>query len=424
MPDHSYFLSAENPIANVDQFAIEDRALRLLKRPALERARSIATVLWKNAVAWPARDQMSRFDNMIDEYVFHYAMRAANGDAHRPQIARFMAPPHRWNGRDIPGSRWAGDSPDFIYRIIPIAHGGAYEIHGRPTCERPPTATYSLMADTNAAPVTLALLDSLDMSTEANGEFEITLDPDPANGRTNHIQTKPGADHLMIRDALGDWLNQSPNALRVRRLDDVHVDRPSDDNLAERAAKNLIEGFYYTYYCTQSGAGQAPNEVRPPQSSGTFGGMATQWGTKGNLVLEDDEVLIVTASAAGAGFRNVTLTDCFHMSFDYWFRTTSLNMVQMAADADGRFTYVVAHRDPGIYNWLDTSGLRRTIFGQRWQAFARGHTAETPMLSARKAKFDALDIELPAGVLRIDAAGRRDQIAKREAGYRRRFLDH
>jgi hypothetical protein len=418
-----YFLSAENPIATTDQREIEDRALGLLKLPELQRARAVASVLWRNAVAYPARDQMSRFENMIDEYVFHYAMRAANGDACHPKIARFMAPAHHWFGRDVPGSRWAGDSPDFIYRIVPIAHGGRYELTGRPTCSDAPTVNYALMADNTAAPVTQGLLDSLDMVTDASGAFVITIDSTPADGRPNHLQTRPGADHLLIRDALGDWVNQSPHALRVRRLDDHGAAPLGDEALAQRAAKNLIEGLYYTYYCTQSGSGQPPNEVRAPLSSAAFGGMATQWGTKGNLCLEEDEALVVTATAADAGFRNVMLTDAFHMSLDYWSRTASLNMLQMAADDDGRFTYVVAHKDPGIHNWLDTGGLRHVIFGHRWQAFARNGSGETPRIAARAVRFRDLDGALPPGVRRMDAAGRRRQIAAREAGFRRRFID-
>jgi hypothetical protein len=423
MSSETFFLSAENPLATRDQLEVEATALRLLTRPELQRARSIVSTLWRSAVAYPARDQMARFENMIDEYMFHYAMRAANSDACYPRIARFMAPAHRWFGRDIPGSRWAGDSPDFIYRVIPIAHGGRYELYGRATCHDPPLVTYALMADNTAAPVTQGLLDSLDMSTHENGEFVVSIDADPAEGRANHLQTRPGADHLLIRDALGDWLAQSPNALRIRRLDVPDRAPRMDEELARHATRNLLECLYYTYYCTQSGSGQSPNHVRAPSSSGAFGGMATQWGTKGNLCLEQDEALVVTANAAGALFRNVMLTDAFHMSLNYWSRTGSLNMRQMAADEDGRFTYVVAHQDPGVHNWLDTGGLRRAIFGHRWQSFPRGGSSETPDICARAVKFIDLEKELPKGVRRIEPAARGEQIAAREAGFKRRFID-
>jgi hypothetical protein len=417
-----YFLSAENPLATVDQQETETVALRLLVRAELQRARAVATLLWRNAVAYPAREQMNRFDNMIDEYVFYHVLRAANSDGYHPRIARIMAPAHRWFDREIPGSRWGGDSPDFIYRFIPIQHGCTYELRGRPTCTRAPLATYTLMGDATAAPVTQGLLDSVDMSLDASGEFVISLGPEPADGRANHLQTRPGADHLLIRDALGDWLTQSPNTLRILKTDDASRPPPSDEDLARRAARTAMETLYYTYYCTQSGSGQPPNQLRAPSSSAAFGGMPTQWSTKGNLHLEDDDALIVTTNSAGALFRNVQLTDAFHMSLNYWSRNSSLNMTQMAADEDGQFTYVVAHRDPGVHNWLDTNGLHRLIFGQRWQAFPPGHSGEPPSLSARRIKFADLQAELPAGVQRIDAAGRQAQIARRQAGFSRRFL--
>ncbi|MDR2857726.1 MAG: hypothetical protein LBV50_07750 [Novosphingobium sp.] len=411
-----------NPLATEAQRRIEDRAMALLQRPDMQRARAMVTLLWQNVAAWPSRDQADRFANMIDEYMFHHAFRAANGDANHPEVARFMAPPHRWFGRDVPGSRWGGDSPDFIYRTIPIAHGGRYEIRGKPTCDEAPTVNYSLMADNTASPVTQTLLDSLNMDFASDGSFAITVDDTPADGRRNHIQTKPGADFIMVRDALGDWLGQSSNALTVTRLDPAG-DPKSADDMARHCARIALDNVYYTYYCTRSGAGQAPNAIRPPMSSAAFGGMATQAGTKGNLVLEEGDALIVRSNAAGALFRNVTLTDAFHMSIEYWKRTSSFNMRQMAPDEDGNFTFVIAHRDPGIHNWLDTGGLRRCIFGQRWQAFQRDGQNDEPWMHARQVKFDRLEHELPDGVQRIDSLGRHEQIMARETGFARRFAE-
>ncbi len=409
-----------NPLATEAQRRIEDKAMALLARPEIARVRQIVTLLWRNATAWPSRDQADRFEPMIDEYMFHHAMRAANGDANHPEATRFMAPPHRWFGRDVPGSRWAGDSPDFIYRTIPIAHGGRYEIRGKASCEVPPSVNYSLMDNNSAAPQTQAILDSLDMDIAADGSFTITVDDTPAEGRRNHIQTKPGADWIMVRDAFGDWQKQGANALEVVRLN-PDAGLKSEDDMARHLAKIAVDGVYYTFYITHSGYGQAPNELRQPMSAGAFGGMPTQWGTKGNVWLEPDEALIVRSNAAGAGFRNMVLTDAYHLSIEYWKRTSSLNMDQLAADADGDYTCVISHRDPGIHNWLDTGGLRRMQFGQRWQAFARGEEQPDPWMTARLVKFDALERELPSGVRRIDAIGRHEQLTARAAGYARRF---
>ena len=282
------FLTAENPLATVSQRAIEDRAIAMMERPEIQRARAIATILWQNVAAWPTRAQEDLFEGMIEEYVFHHVMRAANGDPNHPQVTRFMAPPHNWFGRDVPGSRWGGDCSDFVYRTVPIAHGGRYEIRGVQTGETPVISFYSLMSDSTAAPQTLALLEGLDMEYESDGSFTITVDSSPADGRPNHIETKPGSDFLMIRDALGDWMTQSANALTVMRLD-PDGDPRSEEEMVQRAAQLTLESIYYTFYITRMGNATPPNEVKPPESSAAFGGVATQAGTVARLDLAEDE---------------------------------------------------------------------------------------------------------------------------------------
>jgi hypothetical protein len=411
-----------NPVATKAQRLVEDRALALLEWPELDRARSVVAMLFHAVHGWPERDQQELHASMVDEYLFHHAFRAANGDPDFPEVARFMVPSHRWFGRDVPGSRWGGDSPDFTYRTIPIGHGGRYEIKVTPTCEEPPITFWSLMADTTAAPQTMALLEGFDMDTAADGSFTITVDDTPADGRRNHMQTRPGADFIMIRDAHADWINQAPNAIEVKRLNPGRGPK-SVEEMARHAAKIALEGIYYTYYCMQSGKGQAPNTVRPPLSSAAFGGVPTQWGTKGHIVLADDEAVIVRSNSAGASFRNLVLTDAFHISIEYWKRTSSLNMLELAADEDGDFTCVISRHDPGISNWLDTGGMPRMNFGQRWQGFKPGAVRSDPWMTTELVKLDDLAKALPAGVMRIDAVGRREQIAAREAGFARRFVE-
>ena len=50
-------------------------------------------------------------------------------------------------------------------------------------------------------------------------------------------------------------------------------------------------------------------------------------------------------------------------TLEYVHRRSSLNSAQIAYEPDGSYTVVVAHRDPGVVNWLDTGGHRfGTIF--------------------------------------------------------------
>jgi hypothetical protein len=43
-------------------------------------------------------------------------------------------------------------------------------------------------------------------------------------------------------------------------------------------------------------------------------------------------------------------------TYDYANRRISRNRRQTRLDPDGSFRLVIAHRDPGVANWLDTEG--------------------------------------------------------------------
>jgi hypothetical protein len=420
MSDDTYFLSTDNPIANIDQRDLEGRALELMARPELQRARNAVAHLWREAVAYPCRDQMPDFEDMITELVFWHALFAANGDAGHPRVLRVMEPPARSFGRDLPGSRWGGDCPDFIYRMVPIEHGGRYQVRVAATCNDPPLTNYTLMGASMSPPANISVLDSRDTQSEA-GEILLTIDDTAAEGRKNHIQTRPGAHHLLVRDAVTAWLDQTPSKLRVQRLDTPAHPPRTDEDLAAEAVRRTMETCFFAYYTTRSANGHPPNIFSTPASSGAAGGMPTQLTCKGAVDLADDEALIVTVNAAGALYRNVQLNDAFFRSVNYWDRTGAFNMTQMAADDDGLFTFVIAHEDPGVHNWLDTGGRNQTLFGHRWQHFATGGAREAPSVSTRVVKFRELEAALPDTVKAISAEDRRRQLAERSAGFRRRL---
>ncbi len=423
MSDAQYRRSSSNPIANTDQLEIEHRGMRIRSHSAFTRARMIIEFLFREVMQHPAAEHMGRFDSFIDEYLAHFAFRFAAADGQYPGVLRLMDPPAKWLGRDVPGTRWGGATPNFTYRVMPVEHGSRYEIRVRPSCARPPTAHYSLMADNTASHTELAVLDNLALVTETDGSYVITVDADPANGRPNHLQTQPGAYQVWVRDALQDWHADTPNEIRVRLLEGAKRAPLSEDALASKAVKAAIDGVYYNYFVCRLVTAQTANRVISPASTGPFGGVATQFTGRANVVLAEDEAMIIRANAAGALFRDALLYDHFMMSIRFWDRLTSFNVGQMRPDEDGLFTYVIAHQDPGVCNWLDTTGLHQVMFGHRWQSFEGGRPTEPPALSGRIVKFRDLATELPGGVRRVDPAGRRLQLAARQEGFARRFVD-
>ena len=77
---------------------------------------------------------------------------------------------------------------------------------------------------------------------------------------------------------------------------------------------------------------------------------------------------------------------------------------------------MVAHDDPGVANWLDTTGLTETMLAYRYV-----RTATRPIPSGRVVKFAELAQALPASTPRFTEAQRRDEIAVRQRHVAARF---
>ncbi|MSW29483.1 MAG: DUF1214 domain-containing protein [Actinobacteria bacterium] len=90
----------------------------------------------------------------------------------------------------------------------------------------------------------------------------------------------------------------------------------------------------------------------------------------------DDEAFVIEGEAPDAWTWNFLLYNGgWFESLDIATRTCSRNGTQLTIDADGRFRIVVSHTDPGVANWLDTSGLHDTMVTYR---FIRTTTSPVP----------------------------------------------
>jgi len=416
---NGYFLSATNPVANVDQRDLERLAIRLFNRPDVREARARAEILWRRVTdrLMPA-DQMALFDAHLSDYCFKCTLVAANTDANHPRVLRVYSEGTIWLGHSVPGSKWGGDNPNNAYRIIPVAAGGRYEVTGQRQPAPSTYVTFQLVANSTTS-ATLASLEQLDMKIGADGRYVLTLDDSPADGRRNHLQIPQGSLYLFIRDSMGDWEEQQPDALRVRRIDPPTRAPLDEDELAATAIRNILSDVFYAYYA-QRLFFNGPQMMTPPEGAGSVGGLVTQQGSLGHFTLADDEAVIITASSGGATYRDIVLHDLWLRSLPNRDRLVSLTNAQMVADADGRFTYVLSIADPGAHNWLDPCGLHDVLILHRWQGFPDRH-APPPTIESRKVKRAVLADALPPGVACVTAQDRAAQIARRQASYDRRF---
>ena len=140
--------------------------------------------------------------------------------------------------------------------------------------------------------------------------------------------------------------------------------RPSDATVA--AGIRRVAGLVRELTVDRPPTGQSqprswisrvPNEFPPPGKPGDLGLAAFDAAyAMAPFLIGPDEALVIRARWPQCRYANVCLWNRHLQTFDYASRSISLNRAQTVADADGRFTAVIAHTDPGTPNWLDTEG--------------------------------------------------------------------
>ncbi|MBB3940263.1 hypothetical protein GGR39_001920 [Novosphingobium fluoreni] len=410
-----------NPLATADQNEITRKALAAIQTEQVRKGRDLAAFRWKAvlrdeppAEAWPS------FDSMMDDFMFNFAIKAAASDANYPKVVHIYTPPHSWQGMAVPGSRWGGDNPDNIYRWIPIDSTGHFRLNGKVSANPPSDVSYVLVGDWNTSK-TLNMVEQSDLKVNSDGSFSITLDPEPANGRANHIQTFPGAKALFIRDSLGDW-NQRANALAIQRLDPPSAPPMTDDQIAAKTADIALEALPHVYWFYKLAHGH-PNDITQLTKSGSVGGLLTQRAGSGLAVLADDEAMLITMDPSDAAYYSVVAHNNWWITIDYANHTSSLNNSQITKNADGTSTFVIAPRDPGAHNWIDTGGLHTVPLVIRTQGLSK-NPAREPSIKFRVVKVNELKTVLPKETVWVTPAQRHSQITERQRQIAARMADH
>lgn len=417
-------VQAASPLATADQVALDALAVQINRNngyPVLKAEAKAAYALAYGGNV--SAEAASRLDNAINELAFSAIQKSVNGDPFNPKVYWVDAPPRNWPGVNVPGGRYSYDNPDNIYRTIPIDGSSRYVIKGKRTYPGPTDVTFSLISNPNSQQ-TVAILTGPDLVVDADGTYTITVDNAPANGRVNHIQSNGQARQLLIRNNLGNWNTETPDALSVQRVPDGRsYPAKGAFAIAADAWLNLQESIF-DYGVGALGLKTHTNPVNTlssPTVSSTLGTLTTQASSFGYFKLADDEALVATVQTGGAGYVVFPVTDPWLVTVDPIRHQSSLNNVQAAPNPDGSYTFVVSTQDPGVANWIDPVGLHEGTIMVRWQNLpATKPLAGGPAIQTQVVKLNNLAGALPAGTRYVTAAQRAQQLTDRAAGYARR----
>lgn len=323
--------------------------------------------------------------------------------------------------------REGGDNPDQRYLICRINGGDEYRIWGRVAGERRvEVQTYAgdpYIAGSGGR--SAGFLAHEDLVVEADGTFEVILSPDPRPG--NWVSNPADGTRVLVRQVYGAWSDEA--------IGEVHIDRVGHEgDLAPRltaqaltarlsravASLDTHAGLWPEMVRTRYVERLAPNTISRPIDPGALGGASGRFMAFGTWNLADDEALLITTWPMSGNYQGIQLADMWWSSLEYANRQTSLTGEQSAPSPDGSFTYVVSVGDPGVANWLDTTGLPRGIIMLRFDGTTEPVFDPARYPTARVIPVDGIHAAI-GETSRYTPTQPRATIARRRRHVQRRF---
>jgi len=333
-----------------------------------------------------------------------------HGDATNPTFHRYEEP---W-------VQWGGPNPDNVYERAAIDPTATYRVSGN-------------IADVHS--VLFSLVDgdmhldrygvfsecaSNDLDVGTDGALELWISPE--RHEHNWVESHPDARLLLVRQYLCDWERERAATLSIERLDTRGTPpappaAPEFARALERAATWVERSMqYWCAYVERAREALPRNAVAPPATP--RGGAPTIAYGAGWWQLEPGEALVITTAVPDADYWGWTVHHRYRLdSGDFAHRQTSLNKTQVVIDDDAQLRLVVAHDDPGVPNWIDTESQPEGMLVYRSIG-----TRSRPVPETRVVPVAELRDHLPRSHPVVDAAERREQLARRRAAVLARYL--
>ncbi len=373
-----------------------------------------------------------------------------------------------------------GENPDAMYLKAPIDASGSYRVTGRAanteewrtsartshypkaprmvtfqTITQVPGGTGQLAEMSECVSLTLGFVNSFDLKLDGQGRFEILIAAERPEGyegdflpsrkemecAANGTKAVREARHLSVREVFADWENEQPLELDIVRIDSIGANRPpiTSDWMAERLESigkdvpnhilfwSLLQEMALEVRRDVNGDGRRNlpvNGINPAQPPFTAGGAAgaKQLYASGVFELGPDQALLIhVATPTEPHYLGFQLNNFWMEGPDQQNYVSSLTGHQNPLAENGERYYVIAHRDPGIRGWVDTTGLEKGFHTMRFLYRDDVPEDQLPKIEAQLVPFAELESLLPAGLERVDAEQRRREIAIRQAHIKRRW---
>jgi len=288
------------------------------------------------------------------------------GDPEHPELSWFH--PFK-NGQD---------NPDGLYQIATVDLSRTYRLSGNIGTVRYLGLSVMTTDFSEGKIEQFLTVNGDDLQTDETGTFELLFGAGPCPDNTSSAvwhALPPRRCRLMVRQFFYDWEGEEPADLHLEclepgpalsRLGPIDLTSrlgPTADRVVDMTAfwadfgsQHLVRGEVNSFDHVQSAQGAASS----------MGGSLDQGYGQAWYRIAEGEALLLEVEIPECTYWAVQLGDVWYQSLDWWNRQSSLNGHQAVVGTDGVFRAVIAHRDPGIANWLDTTGSTQGCITYRW----------------------------------------------------------
>jgi len=280
------------------------------------------------------------------------------GDPRAPRFRRIVTPTRKFTG----------DNADAIYYDAPISPDLEYAIRGRMDGAAYVSFTVECdNADGRMASRTSGVLNDTQFDVDAEGRFEIRLGGVPA--ARNWLPLEADATRITTRHYYENEVSAAADptrhaALEILPLVPAPPPATPDDASVARGIRR-VACFLRSRTLDQPPmadnpeqppfVSRVPNQFPKPVKPGDFGLAAFDAAyAMAPYVLGPDDALVMRGHWPTCRCANVSLWNRHMQTYDFANRQVSRNRSQTTLEPDGSFRIVLAHRDPGCSNWIDT----------------------------------------------------------------------
>jgi len=256
-----------------------------------------------------------------------------------------------------------------------------------------------------------ATLSAPDLVVEPDGSFEIFMGGERQGA--NWLPLDPDATQVLIRQYFCDWDEEIPASFDIECLGREGL--PPSELGADRMARMLddagrhISGTasFWEEWVVALERRYKRDEIAPAVFY--VGGADDIAYGNDYFELSPDEAMVIEFQPPQAKYWAFQLCDLWFKTTDWPNHKSSINHRQAHIDADGRCRVVVAHRDPGVPNWLDTAGQQTGVLQYRWI-----WTEDNPKPRLQRVPFTEIRSTLPEQTPEVTAKQRREEIHRRQ----------